>query len=417
MLDGGARELLLHLFRTAVARAGPSRAVTDHLPPKPTGRCLIIGAGKASAEMAAAVEALWPDVALEGVVTTRYGHGATCTRVKVIEAGHPVPDENSLLAGLALQNVVRSAQPGDCIIALISGGGSACLALPEVGITLADKQVLTEKLLRSGAPISAINTVRKALSAIKGGRLAAIAGPVPIHNLIISDVPGDNPADIASGPTIPSRQRRNAALKILEEYRVGVPDNVKAVLVRPDDETMARPQDTVQIVASPALSLAAAAAAAEQSGCRPVILSDAMEGESVEVARSVATLVRQHHRHNSVRPLVLLSGGETSVTLPAACEASGGRNTEFQLGMALALDDLSGCWSLAADSDGIDGRSAAAGAIVTPDTLKRATEAGLNALQLLKAHRSFDFFERLGDLIVTGPTRTNVNDIRIQLIA
>lgn len=416
MTEADARGLLHDLFRTAVSSADPFIAIGQNLPEKPERRCLVVGAGKASAAMAQALEQAWPEVRVSGVVATRYGHNAPCRRVKVIEAGHPIPDDNSVAAAMAMRDVVQDAISGDIIVALISGGGSACLALPADGVTLADKQEITRQLLSSGAPIDAINTVRRSISAIKGGRLAAMAGPVPVHSLLISDVPGDDPSTIASGPTIAWQRGPQDAVQILERYDISVSKSVKSAIAAGQDTLEKREQDTARIIASPAMAIAAAAKEAKRRGCDVMVLGDAIEGEAADVARDIAKIVLHHASTDRLRPLVLISGGETTVTLPAACSSRGGRNTEFQLALALALQGRPNVWALAGDSDGIDGASNAAGAFIGPDSLTRAATAGLDLPLLLRHHRSYDAFAALGDLYEIGPTLTNVNDIRIQLV-
>ncbi len=416
---GGERELLRRMFDAAVASAEPGAAVLRHLPAKPAGRCVVVGAGKASAVMAAALDAAWPDVALSGVVVTRYGHAVPAGRVEILEAAHPVPDANSEAAAWRILAAVRDLQPEDLLVALISGGGSALLAAPAPGVSLADKQAVNRALLASGATIFEFNTVRKHLSAIKGGRLAAAARPARLVTLVISDVPGDDPAVIASGPTVADASTREQALAILARYRVPLPPGAAAALAQGDETpkpgTLA---GEVQVVAAPFMALQAAARAAQDAGVAPLILGDALEGESRElgticagIARAVAT-----HRTPLAAPAVLLSGGETTVTIGEAQAGRGGRNTEFLLGFALAAAGAPNIWALAGDSDGIDGTEDAAGAIVTPATLARAAAAGLDPRDHLRRHDSYGFFSGLGDLVVTGPTLTNVNDIRAVLI-
>jgi len=410
------REFLKDLFMAAIAAATPDAAVIHNLPPRPAGRCLVVGAGKASAAMAHALEAAWPEVVMEGVVATPYGHGARCQKIRIIEAGHPVPDANSVAAAEDMLSFLGDAGANDLVIALISGGGSACLALPITGMTLAQTQDITRQLLRSGAPIAAMNTVRKALCRIKGGRLAAAAGPAKVATLVISDVPGDDPADVASGPTIPCQPNDELVFGILDQYRIDMTADVRlaiaAALRYPIDT---RPQDEVRIVGSPARSLDAIAAIAHAQGIEVVQLGDRIEGEAASVAKDHARLAMRL-ADSSQSPMIVLSGGETTVTMQANSDGRGGRNTEYQLAMALALEAHPRIWSFAGDSDGIDGASDAAGALVSPDTLARAQSAGLNAAQALADHQSYDIFAALGDLVITGPTRTNINDIRLQLI-
>ena len=389
--------------------------IERHLPERPSGRCIVVGAGKASAAMARAVELAWPGVDMRGIVATPHGHAADCHKIRIIEAGHPVPDAASMAAAQQMIAMLDSAGPGDLVLALISGGGSATLALPAEGLTLADKQSVTAALLRSGAPISDINCVRKAMSRVKGGRLARHAGLVGIRSLIISDVPGDDPADIASGPTVQDRRDGRSPLDILRRHGIAVSPSVKAALLaEPETRPEARPQDSYAIIASPAVALAAAADVARSAGYEVVNLGDRIEGEAAGIVQNHAAKAAALARQGT--PFAVISGGETTVTLPGGCDAKGGRNTEYQLALAIALHGHADVWSLAGDSDGIDGFSDAAGAIVTPDSLLRASAAGLDPQALLKTHRSHDFFAKLDDLVKTGPTLTNVNDIRIQLI-
>jgi glycerate 2-kinase len=417
MTDAEARALLNNLFREAVARAHPGAAVIRNLPEKPTGRCLVIGAGKASAAMALALEQAWPDVPIIGTVATRYGHSAPCQQVNVIEAGHPVPDENSMVGAFAMQALLQQARSDDLVIALLSGGGSACLALPIDGVTLAEKQEITRRLLHCGAPIGMINTVRRSISAVKGGALVAMAGGVPVLSLVISDVPGDDPAVVASGPTVPSLDASAEALEIIDRFGIAVSDKIRSLLATGRPPAPLRPFDTVKVIASPAMALNAVAQAAERFGCEAIVLGDAIAGEAATVGREIAATAAGHASGPRSRPLVLISGGETTVSMPPGCNRKGGRNTEFQLAFALAMQGRQRIWSLAADSDGIDGVSEAAGAIVAPDSLARAALAGIDPQRLLDEHRSYEAFADLGDLVITGPTLTNVNDIRIQLIA
>lgn len=416
MTDVDCRTFLLELFDSAVAAAAPHNAIAKNLPEKPNGRCLVVGAGKAAAEMACAVEAAWPDVHYEGVISTRYGHSANCRHIRIIEAGHPVPDRNSVVAAEDMLALLRTAERDDLVLALISGGGSACLALPIDGVTLEEKQALTGQLLRSGAPISEMNVVRKALSAVKGGKLAAAAGRAKVHTLVISDVPGDDPADIASGPTVPERSNPEAALIILDRYGIDIPATVRGAIKTKTQCVPDRPEDVVRVIASPAQSLEAVSSIARMRGFDVISLGDLIEGESAEIAASHAAEAIKLAAQID-RPAVIVSGGETTVTLPQDCKGSGGRNTEYQLAMAQALRGHPRIWSLAGDSDGIDGVSNAAGAIVSPDTLERAQRAGISLRDALAQHTSYDVFAQLNDLVITGPTRTNVNDIRIQLIS
>lgn len=417
--------LLRRMYDAAVAAADPLRCVPPHLPPRPKGRLIVLGAGKASAVMAQAVEAAWPEAPLEGLVVTRYGHGAPCRRIEVVEAAHPVPDDAGCAAAARILALAQQAGPDDLVLCLISGGGSALLTLPAPGLGLADKQALNAALLASGAAIGEMNTVRKHVSAIKGGRLAAAAAPARLVTLAISDVPGDDPAVIASGPTVPDPTTLADARAVIDKYRIAVPAAVSAALADPANETP-KPGDPAfaraetRIVAAPARSLAAAAAVAAEAGVAPWVMSDCIEGESKEVARVLAAIARGVAGGGGplALPCVLLSGGETTVTLgPGDGDARGGRASELALALALALDRAGQIHALAADTDGIDGSGPHAGASVAPDTLARLAAAGLDAKALLAAHQSYNAFAALDALVVTGPTRTNVNDFRAILIA
>ncbi|MBU6265904.1 MAG: DUF4147 domain-containing protein [Sphingomonadales bacterium] len=409
--DAAARALLRAMFDAAVARADAGAAVLRHLPERPRGRCVVIGAGKAAAVMAAAVDAAWPDVALSGVVATPHGHGVPAGRIEVIEAGHPVPDADSERAARAVLAALDGLTADDLVLALVSGGGSASLALPVAGVTLAEKQAITRALLACGAPIGAINAVRKALSRVKGGRLLARAAPARVVTLLISDVPGDDPATIASGPTVPDEAPPVDALAVLDRYGIAASEAVRDA-IRGNPPPLGGRGEWA-LVATPAQALAATAEVARVAGVAPVMLGDAIEGEAAEAARDMAA---QALAWDAPRPAVLLSGGETTVTLGSSTGGNGGRNSEFALALALALDGAAGVWAIAGDSDGIDGASNAAGAVVTPDTLARARQAGLDPAAMLTQHDSHALFAALGDAVVTGPTRTNVNDIRAILI-
>jgi hydroxypyruvate reductase len=411
--------ILRALFDAALDAVAAARCVPPHLPAPLRGRTLVVGAGKASAAMAQAVERHWAG-ALSGIVVVPYGHGAPCERVAVIEAGHPLPDAAGTVAAERVLAAIRGLGPDDLVLALISGGGSALLAAPAPGLALADKQAVTAALLRSGAPIAAINTVRKHLSAIKGGRLARAARPARVCTLVVSDVPGDDPAVVASGPTLPDPTTAADAQTILARYRIEPPPAVAALLASPAAETP-KPTDQMlhvdeaAIVARAADALAGAEAAARARGIAITILGDAIEGEARAVGAAHARLALDQAGRAS-GPLLILSGGETTVTITGAA-GEGGRNSEYLLGFGLALGDAPNIAALAADSDGIDGASRAAGAIWRPDSLARAAALGLDPAAMLAAHRSGEFFAALGDALVTGPTRTNVNDIRAVLIA
>lgn len=416
--DHEARATLRRVFDAALAAAAPGPAVLRHLPDKPRGRCVVVGAGKASAAMAAALDAQWRDVDLSGVVVTRYGHARPAGRIEVIEAAHPSPDANSELAARRILQAVRGLGPDDLVIALISGGGSALMALPAEGMTLADKQAVNRALLASGATIEEINLVRKRLSRIKGGRLALAARPARVVSLLISDVPGDDPGVIASGPTVPDRGTGAQAAEIVARYGLDLPEGARAGLARGEENPGAFEAD-VRLVATPSMALAAAAEAAREAGFTPLVLSDQIEGESREVGIVMAGVARSAARLGLpvASPAMILSGGETSVTIGKGPAGRGGRNCEFLLSLAVALKGAPGVWALAADSDGVDGTEDAAGAIIAPDTLARASAAGLDARAHLAGHDSYSFFDVLGDLVRTGPTLTNVNDIRAILVA
>ena len=431
------REFLQALYQTAVTRALPLANTARYLPPPPTpesgGRTIVIGAGKAGGAMAQAVEALWPpDAPLEGLVVTRYGHipprpAGLAQRIEVVEAAHPVPDAAGLAAAQRILALVQGLTENDLVLCLISGGGSALLTLPADGLTLQDKQAISKALLNSGATIAEMNCVRKHLSRIKGGRLAAACTPARVVTLTISDVPGDDPSLIASGPTVPDASTCAEALAILQRYSIEVPEAIKAQLAQGALETP-KPGDTrfdghqVHLIATPQQSLEAAAEAARAAGLAAYILSDEMEGESREVGKVHAALARAVALKNQPfqKPCVILSGGETTVTIrpqaPGAPRGRGGRAGEFCMGLALALQGQPNVYALAADTDGIDGVEDNAGACVAPDTLQRATALGLKLDSYLDRNDAYGFFEALGDLLVTGPTHTNVNDFRALLI-
>ncbi len=417
---GGERAFLEGLFQAAVAAALPEKAIAGNLPKAPRGRTIVLGAGKASAAMARAVEDSWTGP-LEGLVVTRTGHGVPCRRIEVVEASHPVPDARGEDAARRILALAKSAGPDDLVLCLISGGGSALLALPADGLSLADKQAVNRALLASGADIAEMNCVRKHLSAIKGGRLAAAAFPAETVSLLISDVPGDDPSVIASGPTVADPTTFADARAVLSRYGIKPPEAVARHLAgaadetpKPGDRRLARSR--IVIVASPMASLLAAAATARAAGIEPLILGDALEGEAREVGRVMAGIALSVSRHGSpvAKPAVLLSGGETTVTVKG--RGRGGRNAEFLAGLALGLGGAPGIHALAADTDGIDGSEDNAGAFVMPDTLMRARAAGLDARALLEANDCYSLFAGLGDLLVTGPTRTNVNDFRAVLV-
>ncbi|ASW10806.1 glycerate kinase [Rhizobium sp. 11515TR] len=417
--DVSARGLLRRLFDAAVASADPMKVVARHLPEKPRGRCVVIGAGKASAAMAAAVDAAWKDVELSGVVVTRYGHAIPAGRIEIIEAAHPVPDEMSVVGAQRLLASVEGLGPDDLVIALISGGGSSLAIAPAGEMTLADKRSVNQALLASGASISEMNTVRKQLSRIKGGRLVQAAYPARVVTLVISDVPGDDPSQIASGPTVASRSTLDEAREIVARYKLALPATATEVLRQGATIEAAAPMNSdVRLVASPSMALEEAANAAAASGLQIVDLGDALQGEAREVGTllaGIAASVRSRGRP-AAGPAIILSGGETSVTLGSGSTGRGGRNTEFLLGLAIALNGMDRVWAIAGDTDGIDGVEDAAGAIIDPSTLSRMSNAGISPRLALLNHDSYGAFSAIGDLVVTGPTLTNVNDIRAILI-
>ncbi|HEX3501685.1 MAG TPA: glycerate kinase [Stellaceae bacterium] len=415
------RQFLLDMLQAAIKAALPEHCVPPHLPPPPKGRTIVVGAGKASAAMARAVEQHWPGK-VSGLIVTRYGHGVKTEQIEIVEAAHPVPDAaGSAAAGRILQ-LVQGLTADDLVLCLISGGGSALLALPAPGLTLADKQAVNKALLKSGAAIGEMNCVRKHLSAIKGGRLAVAAAPAQVVTLMISDVPNDDPSVIASGPTVADPTTTADALAILEKYRITRPKAVLTHLRRGADETP-KPGDPRfarvdnRIIATPLQSLEAAAAIARDAGYAPLILSDSIEGEARDVALVHAAIARHCARHGqpAAPPCAILSGGETTVTVRG--KGRGGRNAEFLLALTVALDSLLGVDALAADTDGIDGTEDNAGAVIAPDSLARAAQRGIDAKALLADNDGYRFFAGLGDLVVTGPTFTNVNDFRAILVA
>ncbi|OWO92077.1 glycerate kinase [Rhizobium esperanzae] len=414
------RDFLKSLFDAAVRAADPLTGIKSHLPEKPKGRTIVIGAGKGAAQMARALESAW-EGPVEGLVVTRYGYGCETRFIEIIEAAHPVPDAAGFAAARRLMETVNRLTEDDLVIALICGGGSALLPAPPEGLTLEDEIALNEMLLASGAPISTMNVVRKHLSTIKGGRLAA-ATKARVVSLIVSDIPGDNPAHVASGPTVPDGSTRHEALEIIRQYGLQLPqaaldhlNSPKADAPRPDDPVFLRHEH--HIIASAGVSLAAAAAEATSQGITPAILSDAIEGESRDVALVHAAIAREVLGRNRPfsKPVVILSGGETTVTLRAK-GGKGGRNGEFTLAMALAIDGQDDIDVLAADTDGIDGSEDNAGAFADGGTVKRLRAAGLDPRRLLDGNDSYSAFKAIGDLFETGPTGTNVNDFRAILI-
>ncbi|MER8613639.1 glycerate kinase [Mesorhizobium sp. M0435] len=414
------KSFLISIFNAAVAAADPQRTIKNHLPARPKGRTIVIGAGKGSAQMAAAFEEAW-DGPIEGLVVTRYGYGAVCRRIEIIEAAHPVPDAAGLEASRRLLEKVQGLTADDLVVALISGGGSALLPSPAEGLTLADEIAVNEALLASGAPITAMNTIRKHLSTIKGGRLAAAAYPAKVVSLVVSDIPGDNPALVASGPTVPDIGSREDALASIAAYGMKLPASVMAHIKspaadapRPDDPRFIR--NEVHLIASAGVSLEAAAAEAKRRGIQAVILSDSIEGEAREVggihaaiAREVATRSRPF-----AKPVLILSGGETTVTLRA--KGKGGRNSEFLLAFAIGITGMAGVHALAADTDGIDGSEDNAGAFADGSTVSRMRAAGVEAKAMLAGNNAWTAFNAVDDLFVPGPTGTNINDLRAILI-
>jgi len=432
-LPDDPRALLRHLYDVAVQRALPLHNTAAHLPTPPKGRTLVLGAGKAGGAMAHAVEFLWPqDAPLSGLVVTRYGHApqrpqGLAQRIEVVEAAHPVPDAAGLEAARRILSLAQGLTEDDLVLCLISGGGSALLALPCEGLTLQDKQRINRQLLDSGAPIGDMNTVRKHLSAVKGGRLAAACAPAQVVTLTISDVPGDDVSVIASGPTVADASTCAQALAILQRHGIDVPADVLQQLEagtletpKPGDPRLARCE--TRLIATPQQSLEAAAQAARALGLRAYILSDEIEGESHEVGKVHAALARSTAlgRSSFEAPCVILSGGETTVTVRPRVQGqprgSGGRAGEFCMGLVQALGGHTGIWALAADTDGIDGVEDNAGALVTPDTLARAASLGLNVSEHLSRNDAYGYFKPLGDLVMTGPTHTNVNDFRVILV-
>ena len=415
-----ARTLLRRMFDAAIAAAQPARCLPPHLPVPPKGRTIVVGAGKASAAMAKAFDDAWMSP-VSGIVVTRYGYAVPCRRIEIVEAAHPVPDAAGEVAASRIIGAVQGLSADDLVVCLISGGGSALLALPLDGVSLADKQAVNRSLLKSGATIREMNCVRRHLSAIKGGRLAAACHPARVVTLLISDVPGDDPIDIASGPTVADPTTCADALEVIRRYAIDAPASVLRVLesragesVKPGDPRLARAQ--ISIIATPQMALEAAAAIAHDERIAPVILSDCVEGEARDVGKVMAAIAQQVACHGQPArpPCVLLSGGETTVTVHG--RGRGGRNVEFLLSLAIALEDHPGIYALAGDTDGVDGQEEIAGAIATPDTLARAWAKNMRPREYLVDNDGHGFFEALGDAVITGPTLTNVNDFRAILI-
>ena len=408
------------MFDAAVAAAQPALCLPPHLPPPPKGRTIVIGAGKASAAMARALEDHWRGP-LEGLVVTRYGYEVPCERIEIVQAAHPVPDAAGIEAAERIRQLVTGLTADDLVIALISGGGSSLLVAPGEGLTLADKQAVNTALLHSGASISEMNCVRRHLSSLKGGRLAAVCHPAQVLTLLISDVPGDDPIDIASGPTVGDPTTCADALAIVERYRISVPPAVRHLLESGAGETI-KPGDPrlqgiqTRMITAPQIALEAAAQVARDAGITPYILGDSLEGEARDLGKAMAGITRQVALHGQPfkTPCVLLSGGEATVTLRGT--GRGGRNVEFLLSLGVALNGLPGVYALAGDTDGVDGAEEIAGALLTPDTLARAWALGTNPRSSLDNNDGHGFFQALGDAVVTGPTLTNVNDFRAILI-
>ncbi|WP_341487515.1 glycerate kinase [Pararhizobium sp. A13] len=418
--DVSARQVLRRIFDAAVASADPQTAVINNLPERPRARCVVVGAGKASAAMAAAIDAAWPDVDLSGIVVTRYGHAVPAGRIEILEASHPVPDEMSIKAAEKIFAAVQGLGPDDLVVALISGGGSSLLVSPAGKMTLADKKAVNQALLSSGATISEMNTVRKHLSAIKGGHLARAARPARLLTLVISDVPGDDPSEIASGPTVADPTTMADARAIVAHYGIDLPEAARSVLTQGiETPKVGEVEGEIRLIAAPSIALNAAAAVAQKAGLRPLILGDALEGEAREMGRIMAGIALSARDKGLpvAAPAVILSGGEGTVSLGATTAGRGGRNTEFLLSLAIALKRAEGIWAIAGDTDGIDGVEDAAGALVAPDSTTRMRVAGIDPRATLAAHDSYSAFKAVGDLVITGPTLTNVNDIRAILIS
>lgn len=420
MTEIDPKTFLTAIFNAAVAAADPQRTITDHLPARPKGRTIVVGAGKGSAQMAAAFEKVW-DGPIEGLVVTRYGYAAACQRIEIIEAAHPVPDVAGLEASRRLLEKVQGLTADDLVVALISGGGSALLPAPAEGLTLADEIAVNEALLASGAPIAAMNTIRKHVSIIKGGRLATAAYPAKVMSLVVSDIPGDNPALVASGPTVPDSGSRQEALASIAAYGIKLPAAVMAHINSPaadapraDDSRFSR--NEVHLIASAGVSLEAAAAEARRHGIEAVILSDSIEGEAREVGGVHAAIAREVATRNRPfrKPVLVLSGGETTVTLRS--KGKGGRNSEFLLAFAIGINGMDGIHALAADTDGIDGSEDNAGAFADGSTVSRMRATGVDAKAMLAGNNAWTAFNVVGDLFMPGPTGTNVNDLRAILI-
>ena len=415
-MNSSDKALLEELFFAAVDAADPLKALKPHLPEKPKGRTVVIGAGKGAAQMAAAFETLWGQP-VEGVVVTRYGYACATQHVKVLEASHPVPDAAGLVASEALFDAVAGLTADDLVIALVCGGGSALLPAPAEGLTFEDEQALNETLLASGAPISAMNAIRKQISRIKGGRLAQVALPAKVISFVVSDVPGDDPAQVASGPTVSDASDRKTALDMISLYGICLPDRIMAFLETAPEDAPTQPVSDVHVIASASISLEAAAALARARGIPPVILSDAIEGEARDIGQMHAAIACEVRLRDQPfqRPVVILSGGETTVSIGSKTGGKGGRNSEFLLALAGGIEGHS-ILALAADTDGIDGSEDNAGAFADGESWARMRRAGVDPATLLANHDAWTAFDAAGDLFVPGPTGTNVNDFRAILI-
>ena len=414
------RQLLADLFATAVSAADPYQSILRYLPERPKGRTIVVGAGKAASQMASAFERAWQGP-LEGIVVARHGPIETCKAIKVMQAAHPLPDDAGIRGAEALLQQVQGLTEDDLVVALISGGGSSLLPAPPLGFSLADEALLNRVLLASGAPISAINVVRAHFSRIKAGHLAAAAYPARVVSLIVSDIPGDQASLVASGPTVPDHMRAEDALRIIRDYRMELPDAIIKEIANaraPDPNAAELKRTSAQIIASAAVSLKAAAEASRAQGIETHILSDAIEGEAKDIGLMHAAMAREIAWHDQpfAKPVLLLSGGETTVTIGAQGAGKGGRNTEFLLSFALAIEGIQGIYALAADTDGIDGSENNAGAFCDGTTAARLRQAGADGRDYLMRHDAYSAFERIGDLFVPGPTGTNVNDFRAILI-
>jgi len=414
------RQGLAALFAEAVSAADPYQAILRYLPERPKGRTIVVGAGKAASQMASAFERAWK-APLEGVVVARHGPVAPCESITVMQAAHPVPDEAGIRGAEALLRQVQGLTEEDLVVALISGGGSSLLPAPPLGFNLADEALLNRALLASGAPISAMNVVRAHFSRIKAGRLAAAAYPARVISLIVSDIPGDQASLVASGPTVPDQMRAEDALRVIRDYRIELPEAIITEISNahvPDPDTVQFKRTISHIIASAAVSLKAAAMAAQLQGIETRILSDAIEGEAKDIGLMHAAMAREIAWHNQpfTKPVLLLSGGETTVTIGPQGADKGGRNTEFLLSFALAIEGMKGIYALAADTDGIDGSENNAGAFCDGTTAARLRQSGADGREYLMRHDAYSAFERIGDLFVPGPTGTNVNDFRAILI-